>query len=126
MRLCTDITPRGDGTVIVLGLDRKTRLVFRPGADGVLAADIPDDGLAAHLLSLGSFFPDSPEDADAAARLVADRAGDADDDGDMDPDDPDGTGADAAGGQPIEARTPAKSLKPSVHVGAGGVTRKRR
>lgn len=102
MKLQTSIKPRRDGTVTVLGQDRKT-YVFAADDDGLLSADVADEATVAALLATGHFWPADADDAEQALALVKEaektaRAEDGDDDDEEEPQD----------GLPVEANTPPK------------------
>ena len=102
MKLQTNIHPRRDGTVTVLGQDRQT-YVFAADDEGLLSADVADEATVAALLATGNFWPADESDAELALALVkeAEKTARAEDDDDDDGDDPDG-------GLPVEANTPPK------------------
>lgn len=95
MRLQTNIPPRRDGTVTVLGQDRQT-YVFTADDEGLLSADVADEATVAALLATGHFWPADADDAEQALALVKQAQGD-----DEDEDEPEG-------GLPVEANTPPK------------------
>ena len=99
MKLQTNIPPRRDGTVTVLGQDRQT-YVFAAGQDGELTSDVADEATVAHLLATGNFWPANEADHAQALALVKQAQGD-DDDEDEDDDEPE----DAL---PVEANTAPK------------------
>lgn len=126
MQLKTEIRPRADGTVRVIGVSGKA-YVFEPDADGDLSAAVDDEADAALMLATGNFFPGSDEDASlaltlmqaerAAAAAAADvdaqideEAGMGGDDNDEDGDDDD-LKADMSA-LPIEANTPPAPVNP--------------
>lgn len=101
MKLSTELKPRTDGTLRVLGLDGKT-YVFKGDP---LECDVDDERTLAHLLALDTFFPSSDDDHAAALALVdgmATSGGPAGDDLDDDDDQVD------MNALPIEANTPPK------------------
>lgn len=100
MKLQTNIPPRRDGTVTVLGQDRQT-YVFAADDEGLLSADVADEATVAALLAGGRFWPANESDAEQALALVKQAQGDDDDEGEDDEDEPDG-------GLPVEANTPPK------------------
>ena len=75
MKLQTSIPARRDGTLTVQGLDGKA-YKFATDADGVLTGEVEDEATVAHLLGTGNFYPENPEDFDAALRLAAEGDGD--------------------------------------------------
>lgn len=101
MKLQTNIPPRRDGTVTVLGQDRQT-YVFAADDEGLLSADVADEATVAALLATGNFWPADESDAELALALVkeAEKTARAEDDED-DEDEPEG-------GLPVEANTPPK------------------
>ncbi|MEY4073543.1 MAG: hypothetical protein RJA29_900 [Pseudomonadota bacterium] len=99
MKLQTNIPPRRDGTVTVLGQDRQT-YVFAADDEGLLSADVADEATVAALLATGHFWPADADDAEQALALVKQAQGDDEDDED-DEDEPEG-------GLPVEANTPPK------------------
>ena len=99
MKLQTNIPPRRDGTVTVLGQDRQT-YVFAAYDEGLLSADVADEATVAALLATGHFWPADADDAEQALALVKQAQGDDEDDED-DEDEPEG-------GLPVEANTPPK------------------
>lgn len=99
MKLQTNIPPRRDGTVTVLGQDRQT-YVFAADDEGLLSADVADEATVAALLATGHFWPADADDAEQALALVKQAQGD-DDDEDDDDDEPE----DAL---PVEANTAPK------------------
>lgn len=130
MKLQTSIPARRDGTLTVQGLDGKA-YKFTTDADGVLTGEVEDEATVAHLLGTGNFYPENPEDFDAALRLAAEGDGndsgegegeghdanqaadDADDEQDDEADDEAAVGA----ALPVEANSP---LKPLPDAKAGG------
>lgn len=132
MKLQTSIPARRDGTLTVQGLDGKA-YKFTTDADGVLTGEVEDEATVAHLLGTGNFYPENPEDFDAALRLAAE--GDGDDSGEgqgeVEGSDADQTDGDANDEQddeaddetavstamPVEANSP---LKPLPDAKAGG------
>lgn len=98
MKLQTNIPPRRDGTVTVLGQDRQT-YVFAADDEGLLSADVADEATVAALLATGNFWPADESDAEQALALVKQAQGD--DEPDEDDDEPE----DAL---PVEANTPPK------------------
>ncbi len=111
MKLQTSIPARRDGTLNVQGLDGKA-YAFVTDADGVLTGDVDDEATAAHLLNTGNFYPENPEDFDAALRLAGDDQGKGDegDEGDESGDAGDDDIEQPAGGLPVEANSPRKPL----------------
>ena len=111
MKLCTDIKPRRDGKVnVVVG---EVVYVF---AGEPLTAEVEDEGHVAHLLQLGSYYPENAEDFERAgmtlgAALSVNPNGDDDQDDDDDGDD-DQDGDQPLGGAPVEALTPKKAAAP--------------
>ena len=104
MKLQTNIPPRRDGTVTVLGQDRQT-YVFAADDEGLLSADVADEATVAALLATGNFWPAAESDAELALALVKEaektaRAEDGDDDEDDEEEPQDGL--------PVEANTPPK------------------
>jgi hypothetical protein len=99
VKLQTNIPPRRDGTVTVLGQDRQT-YVFAADDEGLLSADVADEATVAALLATGHFWPADADDAEQALALVKQAQGDDEDDED-DEDEPEG-------GLPVEANTPPK------------------
>lgn len=99
MKLQTNIPPRRDGTVTVLGQDRQT-YVFAADDEGLLSADVADEATVAALLATGHFWPADADDAEQALALVKQAQGDDEDDED-DEDEPEG-------GLPVEANTAPK------------------
>ena len=99
MKLQTNIPPRRDGTVTVLGQDRQT-YVFAADDEGLLSADVADEATVAALLATGHFWPADADDAEQALALVKQAQGDDEDDED-DEDEPE----DAL---PVEANTAPK------------------
>ena len=126
MKLQTSIPARRDGTLNVQGLNGKA-YAFSTDADGVLTGEVDDEATVAHLLGTGNFYPENPEDFDAALRLAGDDQGEGDGEGDVGGegddagDDGDADGDDEieqpAGGLPVEANSP---LKPLPDAKAGG------
>jgi hypothetical protein len=100
MNLSTDIKPRTDGTVRVLGQDGKT-YTFKGEP---LECDIEDEATLKRLLKLGSFFPSSDADEEAALALVG---GDAPTPGDED----DGEIPFDPNAAPVEANTPPEAVE---------------
>ena len=98
MKLQTNIPPRRDGTVTVLGQDRQT-YVFAADDEGLLSADVADEATVAALLATGHFWPADADDAEQALALVKQAQGDDEDEDDEDEDE---------GGLPVEANTPPK------------------
>jgi hypothetical protein len=98
VKLQTNIPPRRDGTVTVLGQDRQT-YVFAADDEGLLSADVADEATVAALLATGHFWPADADDAEQALALV--KQAQADDEDDEDEDEPE----DAL---PVEANTPPK------------------
>ncbi len=113
MKLQTSIQPRRDGTLNVQGLDGKT-YGFAKDAEGVLTGDVADEATVAHLLAGGDFYPENPEDYDAAQALLPKGDGEGDDGEGED-------GDDTGDGLPVEANSP---LKPLADAKAGGKPRK--
>ncbi len=113
MKLQTSIQARRDGTLTVQGLDGKP-YTFTKDAEGVLTGDVTDEATVAHLLAGGDFYPENPEDYDAAMALVPKD----EDEGDEVDEDDEGEGE---GGLPVEANSP---LKPMADPKAGGKPRK--
>jgi hypothetical protein len=99
VKLQTNIPPRRDGTVTVLGQDRQT-YVFAADDEGLLSADVADEATVAALLATGHFWPADADDAEQALALVKQAQGDDEDDED-DEDEPEG-------GLPVEANTAPK------------------
>jgi len=99
VKLQTNIPPRRDGTVTVLGQDRQT-YVFAADDEGLLSADVADEATVAALLATGHFWPADADDAEQALALVKQAQGDDEDDED-DEDEPE----DAL---PVEANTAPK------------------
>lgn len=102
MKLCTDITPRRDGTVRVLGEDGQT-YVFEGDP---LECEIAHEPTLKRLLKLGPFFPAAEADEGAAMLLLQEDAADEQDqdgDRDLDPVDPNAP--------PVEEKTPPKQTK---------------
>ena len=97
MKLQTNIPPRRDGTVTVLGQDRQT-YVFAADDEGLLSADVADEATVAALLATGHFWPADADDAQQALALVKQAHGDDDDEDDDEPED----------ALPVEANTPPK------------------
>ena len=98
MKLQTNIPPRRDGTVTVLGQDRQT-YVFAADDEGLLSADVADEATVAALLATGHFWPADADDAQQALALVKRAQGDdEDEDDEEEPQD----------GLPVEANTPPK------------------
>jgi hypothetical protein len=132
MKLQTSIPARRDGTLTVQGLDGKA-YKFATDADGVLTGEVEDEATVAHLLGTGNFYPENPEDFDAALRLAAEGDGDdtgegegegeghdanqAADDADDEQDDEAADEAAVGAALPVEANSP---LKPLPDVKAGG------
>lgn len=131
MKLQTSIPARRDGTLTVQGLDGKA-YKFTTDADGVLTGDVDDEATVAHLLGTGNFYPENPEDFDAALRLAGEGEGDdsgegegevpddanqAADDADDEQDDEADDEAAVAAAMPVEANSP---LKPLPDAKAGG------
>lgn len=113
MKLQTSIPARRDGTLTVQGLDKKA-YQFALDAEGVLTGDVQDEATVAHLLATGNFYPENPEDFDAALRL----AGDGQDQGDEEEDGLDGDDAEQSpDALPVESNSP---LKPLADPKAGG------
>lgn len=100
MKLQTNIPPRRDGTVTVLGQDRQT-YVFAADDDGLLTGDVADEATIAALLATGNFWPADESDAEQALTLV--KQAQAADEPDEDDDD-----EEAEGGLPVEANTAPK------------------
>lgn len=98
MKLQTNIPPRRDGTVTVLGQDRQT-YVFAADDEGLLSADVADEATVAALLATGHFWPADADDAQQALALVKQAQGDDEDEDDED---------EPEGGLPVEANTPPK------------------
>jgi hypothetical protein len=98
VKLQTNIPPRRDGTVTVLGQDRQT-YVFAADDEGLLSADVADEATVAALLATGHFWPADADAAEQALALV--KQAQADDEDDEDEDEPE----DAL---PVEANTPPK------------------
>jgi hypothetical protein len=98
VKLQTNIPPRRDGTVTVLGQDRQT-YAFAADDEGLLSADVADEATVAALLATGHFWPADADDAEQALALV--KQAQADDEDDEDEDEPE----DAL---PVEANTPPK------------------
>ena len=96
MKLQTNIPPRRDGTVTVLGQDRQT-YVFAADDEGLLSADVADEATVAALLATGHFWPADADDAEQALALVKQAQGD-DEDDDDEPED----------ALPVEANTAPK------------------
>ena len=96
MKLQTNIPPRRDGTVTVLGQDRQT-YVFATDDEGLLSADVADEATVAALLATGHFWPADADDAEQALALVKQAQGD-DEDDDDEPED----------ALPVEANTAPK------------------
>lgn len=135
MKLCTDILPRRDGTVVAPGAG-KLKFVFEDRGEGVLTCDVDDEASLALLLSTANFYPFSDEDIGAALALTGSATGDDADEGhgadgsghdgddpdDEDDDNPDDLGDDASGvALPVEAATPpAPARKRSGGKRAGG------
>jgi hypothetical protein len=71
MKLSTDIKPRSNGTVSLLGLNGKA-YVF---SGDPLECDVDHDATVAHLLRLGSFFPASERDEQEALELLGQKDG---------------------------------------------------
>lgn len=111
MKLQTSIQARRDGTLTVQGLDGKS-YGFTKDAEGVLTGDVADEATVAHLLAGGDFYPENPEDYDAAQALLPRGDGDEGDEGD---------GDETGDGLPVEANSP---LKPLPAPKAGGKQRK--
>jgi len=98
VKLQTNIPPRRDGTVTVLGQDRQT-YVFAADDEGLLSADVADEATVAALLATGHFWPADADDAEQALALVKQAQGDdEDEDDDDEPED----------ALPVEANTPPK------------------
>lgn len=130
MKLQTSIPARRDGTLTVQGLDGKA-FKFTTDADGVLTGDVDDEATVAHLLGTGNFYPENPEDFDAALRLAGEGEGDdsgegegeghdanqAADDADDEQDDEADDEAAVGAALPVEANSP---LKPLPDAKAGG------
>jgi len=112
MKLQTSIQARRDGTLTVQGLDGKS-YGFTKDAEGALTGDVTDEATVAHLLAGGDFYPENPEDYDAAQALLPkdEDEGDEYEDGDDE----------GQGGLPVEANSP---LKPLPDAKAGGKPRK--
>lgn len=102
MKLQTNIPPRRDGTVTVLGQDRQA-YVFVADDDGLLTGDVADEATVASLLATGNFWPAAESDAEQALALVkeAEKAAQAEEGEDDDEDEP-------LDGLPVEANTPPK------------------
>ena len=83
MKLQTNIPPRRDGTVAVLGQDRQT-YVFAADDEGLLSADVADEATVTALLATGNFWPADADDAEQALALVKQAQGDDDDEDDED------------------------------------------
>lgn len=98
MKLQTNIPPRRDGTVTVLGQDRQT-YVFAADDEGLLSADVTDEATVAALLATGHFWPADADDSEQALALVKQAQGDDEDEDDED---------EPEGGLPVEANTPPK------------------
>lgn len=61
MKLVTDVTPRGDGTVsATVGA---TKYLFKAASDGRLTADVASEADALFLLDTGNFYPASEDDS---------------------------------------------------------------
>jgi hypothetical protein len=97
VKLQTNIPPRRDGTVAVLGQDRQT-YVFAADDEGLLSADVADEATVAALLATGHFWPADADDAQQALALVKQAQGDDDDEDDDEPED----------ALPVEANTAPK------------------
>lgn len=97
MKLQTNIPPRRDGTVTVLGQDRQT-YVFAADDEGLLSADVADEATVAALLATGHFWPADADDAQQALALVKQAQGDDEDEDDDEPED----------ALPVEANTAPK------------------
>lgn len=69
MKLVTDVTPRGDGTVSASVGDSK--YVFKAADDGRLTADVKSEGDALFLLDTGNFYPASEDDSPIVTPAVA-------------------------------------------------------
>ena len=97
MKLQTNIPPRRDGTVTVLGQDRQT-YVFAADDDGLLSGDVTDEATVAALLAGGRFWPANESDAEQALTLVKQAQADDEDEDDDEPED----------APPVEANTAPK------------------
>lgn len=61
MKLVTDVTPRGDGTVsATVGA---AKYLFKAADDGRLTANVKDEADALFLLDTGNFYPASEDDS---------------------------------------------------------------
>lgn len=106
MKLCTDIKPRRDGKVNVVVGEVTYSFAGEP-----LTTEVEDEAHVAHLLQMGSFYPENAEDFERAgmtlgAALTAnpddnDHGSDLDDDDEL-----------VNAGAPVEALTPKKPSAP--------------
>ena len=112
MKLSTEIKPRSDGTLSVVGEDGKT-YVFKGEP---LECDIEHEPTVARLLKLDTFFPANDDDQDAALALLKaqgdglDDGDDGDDDGELDDD---GDLKSDPNALPLEANTAPKAPAPT-------------
>ncbi|HEX4843197.1 MAG TPA: hypothetical protein VFV57_05960 [Limnobacter sp.] len=120
MKIQTTIPPRKDGTVNFTGQDGKV-YTFKDDGTGCLVCDVDGQADLKRMLLNPQFMPVDEEDFLDAERLAEqaekelaknDAAGlepkDNGDDDDDDDEDDDG----AQGGEPLEANTPPKRIKP--------------
>lgn len=68
MKLVTDVTPRGDGTVsATVGA---TKYLFKASDDGRLTADVASEADALFLLDTGNFYPATEDDSPIVTTAV--------------------------------------------------------
>lgn len=105
MKLQTEIKPRRDGVVTLVGEDGKS-YVFKADETGALVCDVDHELTIVTATRSGNFFPAFEED-EAAVMALAEKAapiGDVEDDGEEEEPNPDAP--------PIETLTPPKEPKP--------------